>query len=110
MVWTQNDPALKVNQPGPRQPSWRLQVTVYDEIRAERQYQDATWPGDHDGFVYVAVLAEECGEVARAVHDMRFCAADDSLAQLDAVRQEAVQVAAVAVQIVERIDSGRWEA
>lgn len=80
---------------------------VYAEIRAERTRQDSEW-GDqvHGSFVYATVLAEECGEVARAIHDARF--AGGSIA---AIRSELIQVAAVAVQIVERIDEGRitWE-
>lgn len=74
-----------------------------DEIRAERDRQDARWGAqNHSSFVYAAVLAEECGEVARAVHDIRF--GQGTKTQL---RVELIQVAAVAVQIVERIDSGR---
>ena len=77
-------------------------MSVYDEIAAERSRQTSAWPDDHDAFIYAAVLAEECGEVARAIHDVRF-----ARGEVEAVRREAVQVAAVAVQIAERIDSGR---
>jgi NTP pyrophosphatase (non-canonical NTP hydrolase) len=83
-------------------------LSVYREIRAERARQDANW-GDqtHSLFVYMTVLAEECGEVARAVHDLRFAGGTR-----ESVREELIQVAAVAVQIVERMDGGRieWEA
>ncbi len=85
-----------------------MAMSVYDEVKAERRKQDAQW--GHlvcSPFVYATVLAEECGEVARAVHDIRF--AKGSRADL---RAELIQVAAVAVQIVERIDGGliEWEA
>ena len=80
---------------------------VYAEVRQERVRQDAQW-GERveDSFVYAVALAEECGEVARAVHDIRF--ANGTVADL---RAELIQVAAVAVQIMERIDGGRikWE-
>ena len=81
---------------------------VYDEIRAERVRQDAIWGAQmHSLFVYVVVLAEECGEVARAVHDLRFAGG-----ARQSLRDELIQVAATAVQIVERMDGGRieWEA
>ncbi len=82
-------------------------MSVYDEVRAERKRQDAQWGERVEGsFVYATVLAEECGEVARATHDI--CFADGKVSDL---RAELIQVAAVAVQIVERIDGGRikWE-
>ncbi len=80
-------------------------MSVYDEVRAERARQDATW-GDqvHSPFVYATVLAEECGEVARAVHDIRFAGGTR-----EDLRAELIQVAAVAVQIVERMDGGLIE-
>ena len=70
-----------------------------DAIRLERDWQRAKWGGQHDwGYgdcsskgvpdpVKAAVLAEECGEVARAMLD----------ADIEALRRELIQVAAVAV-------------
>lgn len=80
-----------------------MSAGVYAEIKAERARQDSKWGSQtHGSFVYATVLAEECGEVARAIHDARFAGG-----RIADVRAELIQVAAVAVQIVERIDGGR---
>jgi len=72
-------------------------------VTAERDRQAALWAAPHDHgqgdcsspgvplMVKVAVLAEECGEVARAALD----------GKLDQMVTELVQVAAVAVAILE---------
>ena len=72
-------------------------------IRAERDRQSALWTAPHAHgqgdcssssvplMVKVAVLAEECGEVARAALD----------GKTDQMRTELVQVAAVAVAMLE---------
>jgi hypothetical protein len=49
---------------------------------------------------------EEVGELARALHDARF--ADGGQQAIANARDEAVQVAAVAVAFVEGLDAGRW--
>lgn len=78
---------------------------AFTEIRAERARQAAQWGQEHgwghgdcasDGvppIVKAAVLTEECGEVARAVLDKN----DDQL------RDELIQVAAVAVAWLEAL-------
>lgn len=87
---------------------------IYALIDAERARQQAKWGGPHEWgkgdcsssdvepIVKAAVLAEECGEVARAVLDY-----DD-----EQVRTELVQVAAVAVAWLEAIEnrSAQWRA
>jgi NTP pyrophosphatase (non-canonical NTP hydrolase) len=77
---------------------------IFTEIIAERERQAAKWDREHDwGFgdcsseqvsaaVKAAVLAEECGEVARAALD----------GTLD-LKDELVQVAAVAVAWLEAL-------
>lgn len=72
-------------------------------INAERERQAQLWAGPHDHgqgdcsspavplMVKIAVLAEECGEVARAALD----------GDPDQMRTELVQVAAVALAILE---------
>ena len=74
-------------------------------INVERSRQKAKWGGPHEWgegdcssplvapIVKAAVLAEECGEVSRAVLD------NDS----DQLRRELVQVAAVAVAWLEAL-------
>jgi NTP pyrophosphatase (non-canonical NTP hydrolase) len=80
---------------------------AYALIAFERERQGAKWAQPHDWgrgdcssagvapIVKAAVLAEECGEVARAVLDL-----DDTQ-----LRTELVQVAAVAVAWLEGLDS-----
>lgn len=75
---------------------------IWAAILAERQRQAAKWGGEHDwghgdcssdgvsAAVKAAVLAEECGEVARAALDGTM-----------GLQDELVQVAAVAVAWLE---------
>jgi hypothetical protein len=80
---------------------------IYAAIDDERIRQAVKWAGPHahgEGdcsspdvtlMVKVAVLAEECGEVARAALDHGYSRQ---------LRTELVQVAAVAVAIIEGMD------
>src|SRR5690242_7228540 len=96
---------------------------ILDAIRAERDRQAALWAAPHDHgqgdcssadvplFVKLAVISEELGETAGAVLDALFLAAlagrcgEVARAALDGqaedMRTELVQVAAVAVAILE---------
>ena len=79
---------------------------IFDEIDAERHRQFERWNLHHDwgrgdcssdevaAIVKAAVLAEECGEVARAVLD---------LSDEDVLRTELIQTAAVAVAWLESL-------
>ena len=78
---------------------------IYAAIDEERERQFAMWGGAHDwghgdcsspavaDIVKTAVLSEECGEVARAVLDT----------DIDQLRTELIQVAAVAVAWLEAL-------
>lgn len=80
--------------------------TIYTAISTERDSQDAKWGAQiHSMPVWSAILTEECGEAAEAALNVAFHGEEDHLAHL---REELVQVAAVAVQVIERIDSGEW--
>jgi len=80
---------------------------VYAEVRRERNRQDARWGWtNRDPGWHLVVLAEEMGELARAVHDEKF--AGGGQAARDNARAEAIQVAAVAIAFVEGLDAGRW--
>jgi NTP pyrophosphatase (non-canonical NTP hydrolase) len=70
------------------------------EVAAERERQDQKWgPGRIRPIeTWNLVLGEEVGEVAKALLENEGPAA---------VRKELIQVAAVAVEIVEAIDEGR---
>ncbi len=81
---------------------------VYAAVTAERARQSAKWAAPHAHgqgdcssadvplMVKVAVLAEECGEVARAALD----------GKPGELRDELVQVAAVAMVIWESVQAG----
>lgn len=80
-------------------------AAVYADIDAERAKQAEKWGGPHlwgagdcssrdvSDPVKAAVLAEECGEVARAVLD----------SDPESLRNELIQVAAVAVAWLEAL-------
>lgn len=79
-----------------------MQYAVNSAI-AERERQDAKWgPQDHPLPVWLAILMEEVGELSECVLHAQFGghAAPN-------LRKEAVQVAAVALALVQAIDEGR---
>lgn len=80
---------------------------IYTDISSERDSQDAKWGNQHHSMpVWSAILTEECGEVAEASLQVAFHGEKEHLAHL---REELVQVAAVAVHIIEKIDSDDWK-
>lgn len=82
-------------------------VRIYADITAERASQDAKWGNQvHSMPVWSAILTEECGEVAEAALVTAF--RGDTAEHLAHLREELIQVAAVAVHIIEKIDSGDW--
>jgi NTP pyrophosphatase (non-canonical NTP hydrolase) len=75
---------------------------IYADIAAERGRQHQKWGTQrHDFPVWITVLSEEVGEVSQAILQYRQVASDR---RLKAMREEAVQVAAVAVAMIEHID------
>lgn len=79
---------------------------IFNHISSERDSQDAKWGNQtHSMPIWSSILSEECGEVAEASLQVAFHGEEEYLAHL---REELVQVAAVAVHIIEKIDSGDW--
>lgn len=80
-------------------------LTIHQAIRAERLYQDGKWtPGRvHTWPEWFAILGDEVGEVANAVKQLHWLPGDRP-AQLDELRSELIQVAAVAAAMVEQLD------
>jgi NTP pyrophosphatase (non-canonical NTP hydrolase) len=81
------------------------------DIVREREAQDAKWgEQNHDPMAYMTILMEEVGEFAKeALHDRFHDPRDgDTTGARERMRKEAVQVAAVAMAIVECIDRGKW--
>jgi len=77
---------------------------VFQDVAAERARQDAEWgTTGHTPEVWLAILTEEVGEVAREVLGLRFGEAAKCHGDL---RTELVQVAAVAVSAIESLDFG----
>lgn len=83
------------------------------DIARERVRQDEKWgEQNHDPFVYLTVLGEEYGEACKAAleahkwidgHRSSFWDAE----KMKHLREELIQVAAVAKAIVECIDRGK---
>jgi NTP pyrophosphatase (non-canonical NTP hydrolase) len=77
---------------------------ILNDILLERAAQDAKWgEQNHEPETWMAILMEEVGELAQAVLHWRFGgpAAGD-------IRLEAVQVAAVALALIECHDRNHW--
>lgn len=75
-------------------------VGVLVDVERERGEQDVKWGvQSHDDFTWLAILGEEVGESNQAALDIRFQGGT-----LAALREELIQVAAVAVAFVEAID------
>ena len=78
--------------------------TAVQAVLKERAAQDAKWgEQNHDPFVYLVVLMEEVGELSQAVLHARYGGHAAA-----GVRTEAVQVAAVALALIECLYRGKW--
>lgn len=77
---------------------------IYAEIQNERQRQDEKW-GEQNGhdFEWVSILTEEIGEVAQAANEANFISGKNR-GNFTHIREELVQVAAVAVAWIQAID------
>lgn len=83
------------------------QAKIIIDVLNERRAQDLKWGiQNHDPVVYSAILTEEVGEVAKAATELFFGLNGTTV---DHVRQEAVQVAAVAMAIIECLDRNQWK-
>ena len=84
-------------------------VNVFRDVAEERRSQDAKWGADRSlhPSLWLTILVEEVGEVAEVIlDDMNgvAIASDDDLTVEDRLREELVQVAAVAVAQIEQLD------
>ncbi len=83
----------------------RDRTPIYNDIDAERDRQEVKWgPQLHSWPIWAAILGEESGEVAEACLQAHW-QYDGGLEHL---REELVQVAAVAVQMLEKLDDGDY--
>lgn len=75
---------------------------VYEEVQAERRRQEQIWgPQNHNPSAWLMILGEEVGEANKAALEHYFNYKGASLA---AYRAELVQVAAVAIAMIESYD------
>lgn len=75
---------------------------IYSQIEAERLRQNELWGKQRHALDrWLTILTEEVGEVAKAMQG------DDPDRVEDEAEEELIQVAAVAVQIIERIQEAR---
>ena len=85
--------------------SGEIQDRVLQDVLVERKAQDAKWgEQNHDPAMWIAILIEEVGEFARAVlrHEYEDGPAPE-------IRRELVQVAAVALSMLECCDRNHWD-
>lgn len=81
---------------------------VLIEVLQERKRQNQKFKEqNHSPMEWVAILGEEFGEVSKAAVEAHFTGYD-STGNWDEYRMELVQVAAVAVAMIECLDRSRW--
>ena len=79
---------------------------LLSEVAAERQRQTEKWgEQNHSTYKYLAILGEEVGEANKAVLDHEDKPEGNPLENL---RMELIQVAAVAVAMIECGDRNNW--
>ncbi len=81
---------------------------VFFDVNRERYRQDVLWgEQNHDPHTWLAVLTEEVGEYSAAVLNEVF--EKKTLPPGHTMRDELVQVAAVAVAAIESLDRAKWK-
>lgn len=79
---------------------------IFAEILNERTLQDAKFGPvcgrDYGAYTWMAVLSEEVGEVAQAILKRGYEGGESN-----SIREELIQVAAVAVAMIEAFDCGK---
>ncbi len=84
----------------------RLMNDVLAEVLRERTRQDKKWgEQNHHPMDWLSILGEEFGEVCEAANRAQW---DTHVGEFP-FRQECIEVAAVAVGIVESLDRGKWK-
>lgn len=81
---------------------------IFNEIRQERQRQDAKWgEQNHKPVEWCAILGEEVGEVNKAALEAHFREYYRGTNQLANYREELIQVAAVAIAMIESLERNK---
>ena len=80
-------------------------LTILKEISLERNRQDEKWgEQNHNNFIWATILGEEYGEACQASFNEWFDPATSPIAGTIRIREELIQVAAVAVAWIEAIE------
>ena len=81
-------------------------MSALDDVLAERKRQDDKWgQQDHEPHVWLAILAEEVGEVAKEIADGLVLGGNWDWKDY---RAELVQATAVGLAALEAYDRGLW--
>lgn len=81
---------------------------ILEEIRTERERQDKKWgEQNHHPMEWLAILGEEVGEANKAALEAHFSGYERT-GNLSDYREELIQVAAVAIAMVESLDRDKW--
>jgi len=82
-------------------------TSIYNEIFEERKRQDDKWgEQNHHPYKWLSILMEEVGEASKAVLECDFKGSSRDYT-LNSYRMELVQVAAVAVAMIECLDRNK---
>jgi len=83
-----------------------IDYSVLNEVGDERFRQDQKWGvQNHIQIAWLAILAEEFGEAAKEVNELHFRPVGPTPnSQTRKLRAELIQVAAVAVAMIESLD------
>jgi NTP pyrophosphatase (non-canonical NTP hydrolase) len=81
------------------------------DILEERERQDELWgEQNHHPVVWLSILMEEVGELAQEINEYKlFDNPNKSNFTFNTLRDEAIQVAAVAIAMVECLDRNKEE-
>jgi NTP pyrophosphatase (non-canonical NTP hydrolase) len=82
-----------------------LSKNIANEISTERDRQDNLW-GEQNHFLplFYTILLEEVGEVARGILKYTFDPIENRNNHMTETRKELIEVAAVAIAMIENID------
>jgi NTP pyrophosphatase (non-canonical NTP hydrolase) len=102
MGWVHDELILRDTQ----QAASNEMTDALDDVLARRKKQDAKWgEQNHNPYIYLAILIEEVGELGQAILQTQF--GGDKGGWLN-VRNEAVDVAAVGLALIECLDRDKW--
>jgi len=81
---------------------------IFEDIKRERKAQDAKWgEQNHKPIEWVAILTEEVGEVSKEALENHFKGQYRGVFQFANYRKELIQVAAVAVAMIESLERNK---